>query len=756
MNIRTKDPFEYPGLAVSVKSGVNHVNQGAPVGPSPYIDLQARYAHSWNETWAFKVTGRFLRGKDWLGEDMNSTASYDPTYFAGTNNDRFPNNRLNPGYDGVNVYGDAISLVVDSAFTASNFNGLAYKDGPTRISRNGYKEVDIANNNTQLRNLNTAIIYRPSPDVEVEVGSRLGSGTTVLQATDRFQIEDFLYHQHYGEVRGEHWFARAYASFEDAGNSYDTRFAGIGVERAWKSDNQWFAQYLFAYGLDAEFGGQPINTNALMNSLLREQPGRTPVPANDHAAARAFANSDNRALYDTTRSVLQLFGFENPDQFANLLTGGEDRIEPGTEEFETTLDSVKSTPLVDGGAQFLDKTWFYQSEAQYDFSHLLGGDTKLTGGLNLRQFFPNSEGTFFGDTAGINLSKWEYGLYGQIEQPFLDERLTVQTSLRMDQSKFSDPLLSPRAAVVAQPWRGRPHHFRLSGQRAYRMPSTQELYDAFDAQLFISTGGIDRRIQDFNLRLPEGQANTYTAASVSRFKESANQDTAALEAYQAEPVRPEQLTSFSAGYRGVLFEHLRVDAEYYYVIFRNFINRKLIVGPDRQNPGEQGNRLTPADIANDNFRNYNFTQNIDRTLYSHGASLGLRYALPYDLELSGSYNYNTTLFGVTPAEFPFNTPEHKAKLGLGGQQLLGERVSFRANARWTDAFLNKAVGTEQAVRIPARWTLDAQVTYHIKEWNTNLTLGGTNLTNNRYRDIFAGPTIGSLYYLQVSYDSFLN
>ena len=53
--------------------------------------------------------------------------------------------------------------------------------------------------------------------------------------------------QHKLEVRGKNFFVRGYMTSEDAGDSYDTRFAAININREWKSDAEWFQQYAGAF-----------------------------------------------------------------------------------------------------------------------------------------------------------------------------------------------------------------------------------------------------------------------------------------------------------------------------------------------------------------------------------------------------------------------------------------------------------------------------------------------------------------------------
>ena len=50
-----------------------------------------------------------------------------------------------------------------------------------------------------------------------------------------------LYHKL--ELKNDNFFIRAYIVAENSGDAYDTRFAAVNTNRAWKSDTQWFTEY---------------------------------------------------------------------------------------------------------------------------------------------------------------------------------------------------------------------------------------------------------------------------------------------------------------------------------------------------------------------------------------------------------------------------------------------------------------------------------------------------------------------------------
>jgi iron complex outermembrane recepter protein len=77
--VNSKSPFQYPGLSVSVKSGVNHVDSnepfGEPANPRPMLEFSGRYADVIGDRFAYKLNVTYNRADDWRGinySDKNS------------------------------------------------------------------------------------------------------------------------------------------------------------------------------------------------------------------------------------------------------------------------------------------------------------------------------------------------------------------------------------------------------------------------------------------------------------------------------------------------------------------------------------------------------------------------------------------------------------------------------------------------------------------------------------------------------------
>ena len=55
---------------------------------------------------------------------------------------------------------------------------------------------------------------------------------------------------------------------------------------------------------------------------------------------------------------------------------------------------------------------------------------------------------------------------------------------------------------------------------------------------------------------------------------------------------------------------------------------------------------------------------------------------------------------------------------------------------------------------PEFGTLDAQVSYRVPEWKSIFKVGASNLLNDYYTTSLGNPSIGGIYYIQITFDEF--
>ncbi|KSA13133.1 TonB-dependent receptor [Maribacter dokdonensis] len=698
--MRSKSPFDYEGISVSIKQGIT--SQQAS-GDNSYTDFGIRAAHKFSDKFAAKVNFGYLKGTDWAANNTD-----DRNTVGGT--------RDNLNYDGINVYGDEVATnIKEVALTLEGLGVLpsgANALVPSEIvSRTGYNESDLTNYNAESIKADWGLYYRPIEDNSLEISyvGKVGTGNTIYQGTNRYNIAGFFQEQHKLEIKNDNFFVRGYVVGDKAGDSYDMVFTGININRAWKDDNTWFGEY----------------TGAYVQATLA---GATDQQA--HAAARAQAESG--------------------------------RLLPGTPEFEAAFNRVIKDPDLSVGSQFYDQSKYYHADANYNFSHLIDWAEIQVGG-SFREYSLNSLGTIYTDSeedGPIDYS--EFGIYSQVQKtlPMAGEKsLKLTGSIRYDKSEFFDGFYSPR--LSAGYTLNRNHNIRASAQTGFRNPTTQDLFIGLDAGRAILVGSAPDNLEQYSRNFDvsaTGQLlgqpssvtqtgaaaynNSYSAASATALAETG--DPSVLEVANPDLVKPEKVTSFEIGYRGKV-DKLVIDFSTYYNSYQDFISQEVVVAPYYGEVGDGG--LSVAAIANGDFQAYSTYTNTDANVNSYGASIGLDVKVLGNFDLGGSYTFTKLDFDreANPdVMLNFNTPEHKFKASFGNKELF-ENFGFNVSYRFSDDYFWEATFGNGV--IPEFHVVDAQINYEVPSIKSSFKLGGTNLTGKEYNTAFGTGLIGSMYYV---------
>jgi len=706
LNMRSKNPFTHKGLSAYIKYGVT---KQKAAGTNPYQDVGVRYAWGGNYA-AAKINFSYLKGTDWYAVDY-SDIDMDPF------NASLKGNRIsNPSYDGMNVYGDEIATVLP----ISNATGGLLND--IRVSRTGYKEVDLTDYQARSLKADIGFNYRPSGQpgkLEFIWNSRFGTGKTIYQGANRYVLDGIFIHQHKLEIKNKNWFIRGYYTGEDAGNSYDTKFTAWNINRKWRGDQEWFTDYARVY------------VNAKLNGA---------DDATAHQTARDFA--DNSPF----------------DSFGNPKTP---RFLPGTPEYQQAFEEVTNDPNFKTGGKFIDNTNLKHLEGNYSFKDLIDFAEIQVGG-SLRQYSLHSEGTIFTDSPDLSPIKInEYGAYIQVSKKFMDDRLKLATSLRYDQQKNFDGNFSPRFSAVYSAGENKEHNFRLSFQTGFRNPSTQDLYIGLNLGPITLLGAApdnQYRYQETILNkysIPvtitgeDAYTNAYTLTSFKKFAKTGV--TNDLEIAKIDPIQPEQVTTIEFGYRGEIIKNLSLDMAAYYNTYNNFSAGILVMAlASEVGTVDDISHAYPA-IASGAYKPFNLYTNAKSTVTSYGADVGFNFKAG-DYMIGLIYDY--AKFDFTPAEGEedfrpgFNTPEHRIKASLANDKLykgLGFKIDYKYQTEfeWQSSF---ADGT-----VPARSILDAQLSYFIKEYKLKIKVGGSNLLGEEYLPAPGTGKVGSIFYAGLTY-----
>jgi outer membrane receptor protein involved in Fe transport len=745
--INSKNPFKYQGLSFQIKQGVTNVdNYQRP--QSPFYDWAVRFGKKVTDKFAYKIGAEYTQAQDWLA---NSSDNYSR---VGTpqnpNGQTIPGYRLNdPNYDGVNFYGDEtnanltsvangvlaqmpagvvpasnaflaanpsaklaqynsfLTAIGASALVAGGYSPIIYGASPSRnfygnqmVSRTGYAEKDVIDPTTSNFKLSGGLYYKLTDRLEASFTTNWGTGTTVYTGADRYSIKDFKMGQYKLELKSKNWYARAYTTSENSGNSYVTTTTTRLFNEAWKSSTSWYPQYAAAYATAADAGVDYQNS---------------------HNGARAFADQGRPT---------------------------------GFQLYNPMYQTIAKTPISKGGGLFMDRTKVYTIEGQYNLTEALGlaksGTDFLVGG-SWRQYVLNSQGTIFADTAGT-IKIAETGAYAQLSQRLFNDFLKLTVSGRYDKNVNFAGHFTPRASAVLKLMKD--HNLRFSYQSAYRFPTTQNQWINLNTSQGRLMGGLPQ-LRDY-YKFSTNPA--YTLASVTAFGQSAAlgaPNPGLLQVQQYGEFKPESSTSFEVGYKGLFAKRILIDIYAYWAKYKDFLGGVTVI---------QSNNGSPAGLIgyNPNFtpgnpaltRNiYSISVNQTTDVNTNGWGASIEYLMPKNFSISG--NVYSDMIGETPVGFVtyFNTPKYRVNAafnnsGFGPKNMLGFSIVYR----WLDKFHYD--GTFAAGEVPSYQTLDAMVSLKFPKTKSMLKVGGTNILNRYYRTGYGNPQIGGLYYISFGWNVF--
>ena len=260
-NFFTKIPWEYQGLSVYQRTGVNHLND--PLTKAHLLSETAfRYAKAFQNRLAFKVNLSYLRGYDWIANqdfDLNPNANASVN-LLGENN---------PALDPVSSYGNESPNRRTFALNVKNYV----------VARTGYYEKDITDYRLENLKADIALHYRLSPQLEAAYSYRIGKIDNVYQRTNRFKLDNHTVGQHAVQLKSPRLQWKAYLTRELSGNSYNIRSLAENLDRSFKSDDIWFTDYRNSFlnsqqtGLNVDESHQIARTAA---DAGRYNPGTAP------------------------------------------------------------------------------------------------------------------------------------------------------------------------------------------------------------------------------------------------------------------------------------------------------------------------------------------------------------------------------------------------------------------------------------------------------------------------------------------------
>ncbi|MEK6783428.1 MAG: TonB-dependent receptor [Bacteroidota bacterium] len=806
--VNSKSAFDYQGLSAFAKTGINHVGSEADDEMSPMWEGAIRYAKSFNNKFAFKINGAYMRANDWNGtSSVDREIARTPADANGTPLYNLTDGSHNPGADRLHYMGDeaAINLAIfplssswkTFASTSSPYYNNIFQPGlsaldygnagdlPSQVvSLTPYLEKHLISYDAKNIKANVGLYYRLNDKVEASYLYNAGFGTSIYTGAQRYSLLDFGIQQHRLQLRGDNFYVRAYTTIENSGDSYITEFLGKRVnDLAVNAANPLFndvsgylatygteyLRYLFAQGL------QPGQINSLTDAELQilTGMGKTAIQEGAHNFARDQVDNGNTNL-------------------ANGPVRAGMHLDPTSDTFKQIKDKA-SVGTIPNGPKFSDHTRMYHAEAQYDFKNQIKF-MELQAGGSYRQYDLRSDGTIFDDkTNPVTIT--EFGAYAQFGKWLGERKVKLSGSGRYDKNLNFKGRFNPRISAL---WKiNENHNFRLSYQTGFRIPSTQGQHIDLSIISARLLGGLPRYEEKYNLirESATGQNLSFEGFSVQNYSTAvfnSGTTTAAifdpnnvkeLQKFEWTPVKPEGVQNIEVGYKSLIDNRLLIDLNYYYNIYNDFITQVRVriadqFTNDASMTGIPGYSYNP-DPALNGTPNYatilngtavgintagqvigntaqiytNFTEQVT----GQGFVAGLTYSFLKGYTLGGNYNYNVLIVKPDPSKFltEFNTPAHKTNITFGNRKLtdkMGFSVTYRwqAEFEWQSSFTIPANGY-----VPAYSTADAQISYKLSGMKSMLKIGGSNILNKMYNQSLGGPNIGAIYYVSLTFDELM-
>ncbi len=704
VSMTSKSPYDFKGLSLALKGG-------ATAQPGPYFDGQLRYANTFGkgDKFAFKFTGEYMQMKDWEADDdsLNRYGAIEADVNVSSILRAKQYQAVGPDFS----QEDKDKFVKLNSWL--DFNPWA-NPGTLNIKAPGYMEKQLADYNAKSLKFSAGLYYRFKDDLELSGVYKFGYGTAVYQATARYQIKDFKFHQPMIQLKGKNFFVRAFASIEDAGNSYNLGLTGAYLSRAAVPDyiGRWNARY---------FDIIKLRTNNYCADCIGNQNEAQPIlneaiPAANDSAAMGW-------------------------------------YQYGTQQFKDSFNKIVKETNSLYGTKFYDKSAMVHVEGQYNWDFVKWLD--IITGASYRIYLPDSRGTILEDTAGKKIRVHEVGAYLQATKRLFNDNFKIIGSVRVDKNSNFAAQVSPRGSLVyTYKAKNSDHTFRVSATSAFRTPTLQDQY------LYLDIGRI-KLVGNLN-----GYTNLYTLESITTARDimadSANNGSAAAQAAAAlvpiklNPLRPEHVTSFEIGYRSEIANKVLIDITGYYSLYKYFIGFTRVATP---NADTTSNGVAGEESGTDNVLTGYYTPlqtwvNGDGTVPSWGAVISVNYYVGHGITPYVNYTYSdlddkkvksngaTVLSG-------FNTPKHKINIGIMGNRVW-KGLGFSANFKWVTSYAWQSPFADGTV--PSFHTLDLQVYYEFEKAYSTIRIGASNVYNNRHIEAVGSPKIGGLYYAGWTFD----
>lgn len=805
--MNSKSPFLYQGLSATVKAGVMSASNRDVVN-TPMTDFSMRYAKaSKNNKFAFKVNLAYITAKDWQATNytnLNLGGQQTGSRGAGTKTD----------YDGMNIYGDEVqanmTTVANGLIAAKLLPSAALGLIPNvNVSRTGFLEKDMVDYNTKSFKTNLAAHYRISDKVELVGQVNYGYGTTVYTGTGRYSLRNFNLTQAKVELRGDNFTLRAYTTQERSGQSYTAGLAAVAMLNSVKPHATWFGEYVGAFAA-ARGAGQSEEQAGITARGVADKGLPTPGSAEYSTLLNKFRDAaivdGGGAFLDKTNlyHAEGVYNFKNQIKFIDLLAGANVRqyslqsngtLFSDKKEGRTGIIPINEYGAFIQGAKSLFKDHLKLSASiRYDKSQNFEGffTPRLSavasfGQQNFRVSYQTGYRIPTTQNQYIDLRTPAGTLIGA--QPEFDSRYNLANGV--DLATLTDFSRNPTkyitSAVIAKA------QAYATAAVSAQLPAIQAgVTAAVQAQV---TAGVTASVNAAvaagqipasqaaaaiaggvaqTMALPSTQATIATnvqATLVSQITAVTTQvapayGLAALPKYQTAALKPEKISSYEIGYKGLIAKKLFIDSYFYTSKYTNFIGGTAILVPTAAaGPGlpiESGLGSASTRSA------YSRPANSKEIVTANGFAISGNYSLTKGFNVGVNYAQNNLKGFTTSPEQQYagyNTPKNRYNVSFGKRLNSGDKFGFNLNLRHQDEFVWEAsfnqptttgVASFSNTIVPAVTTFDAQISYKLSSMKSIIKLGGTNIGGKPYIQAYGSAAVGSMYYVAITFDELLN
>ncbi len=697
--MKSKDPYQYPGLGFYVKPGVSDVHAGDDYpfqfSGKPMIDMGLRIARVINR-FAFKMTGSFMTGRDWYANDTTNIRPGSVHW------------EYDPGFDALNKYGDEIIKMLP---VGKNGEDVV-------VSRSGYRDRYLINNRVKNIKLGGGLYYKITPDLTANIFGMMTSSTTAYTGNNRISLTDFNIYQGKAELQGKRLMLRAYTTRQKTGQTYDARFLAYHLLRSWKSDDDWFRDYENAYtGRLLYLGIKPGDYNVARqyadNGMPKpgteeyEQKKQEFISINNFREGAGMIN--NSALYQAEGS----YGFKDIIPVVDVELGGNyryyDLISRGTIFPDTVgndLSYFEWGSFLNLSRGFLNKTLQVNAAVRYDKSE-------------------NFQGHFSPRISARYAWKKRHFFRASLLQGYRNPGAREQF---INQDLATARILGGLNGIY--------NSYGIGNNSIY-LQNVEMFNDSVYAYM--------------------NQADPPYHQEQAMIKSLGVLQSGIVPEESLKNIVPEEVTTFEVGYKTDLLHLIFLDAVYYHSDYRHFIGLIRMVKP-RTSP--QVDLFTAATQINSSATRdvYYMYANSSEKVSIQGVSVGWKWLTPLGSILSGNFTWSDIQTGVLDPVVPgFNTPAFKMNVSLANRKLdrmennpgfknAGFKVNWRYQSRfyWQSPFGD---GWVDAIN-----TFDIQFSYHFKKPRSIIKAGVNDFFNVIYANTFGGTQVGVFYYISYRID----